>query len=106
MKKVTKPDLNFGGQNHELWYEGGEERFVLRMVRQSKYFAESCFWFSSLISKKSNLKGVYKVLKKYGATEVETIPMGQGNKTSRIVAWTFLNKEKQKQWKDKRWKNL
>jgi len=102
-KKVVEPVLNFGGQSHELWYEGGEERFVLRLIRQSKYFANSCFWFSTIISKKSNLKGAYSALKKAGAIEVETIPMGQGNKTSRIVAWTFLTKEDQQKWKNTRW---
>ncbi len=102
-KKVTKTILNFGGQSHELWCEGGEERFVHRLVRQSKYFADSCYWFSTLISKKSNLKGIYSTLKKAEATEVETIPMGQGNKTSRIVAWTFLSKADQQKWKNTRW---
>ena len=102
-KKVTKPILNFGGQSNELWYEGGEERFVHRLVRQSKYFADSCYWFSTLISKKSNLKGIYSTLKKAEATEVETIPMGQGNKSSRIVAWTFLSKAEQPKWKNTRW---
>jgi 23S rRNA (adenine1618-N6)-methyltransferase len=42
-------------------------------------------------------------LDKAQASEVKTIPMGQGNKTSRIVAWTFLTKEEQKEWKDERW---
>lgn len=30
--------------------------------------------------------------------------MGTGNKSSRIVAWTFLNKDEQKEWKESRWK--
>jgi len=101
-KRVTKTVLNFGGQNCELWCEGGEERFVSDMIRQSKRFAQSCFWFSTLISKESNLKSVYAALSKSEAIEVKTIPMGQGNKISRIVAWTFLNKEQQKEW-TKRW---
>lgn len=103
-KKTTKPILNFGGQNNELWCEGGEERFVREMIRESKKFASSCFWFSTLISKQSNLKSAYKVLEKTEAIEVKTIPMGQGNKTSRIVAWTFLTKEQQNKWRNTRWK--
>jgi len=105
-KKITKPILNFGGQNAELWYEGGERKFVRDMIRESKKFADSCFWFSSLISKQSNLKSVYEALKNAEASEVKTIPMGQGNKTSRIVAWTFLSKEQQKEWRNKRWNKL
>ncbi len=103
-KKVTKAVLNFGGQNNELWCEGGEERFVREMIRESKKFSTSCFWFSTLISKQSNLKSAYKALEKAEAIEVKTIPMGQGNKTSRIVAWTFLSKEQQNKWKNTRWK--
>lgn len=88
-KKITKPKLNFGGQNNELWCEGGEVKFVEDMIRESKQFATSCTWFSTLISKQSNLKNAYAVLKAVKATQVKTIPMGQGNKVSRILAWTF-----------------
>jgi len=102
-KNITKPILNFGGQNSELWCEGGEERFVGDMVRQSKEFAGSCFWFSTLISKESSLKSVYEKLRTSQATEMKTIAMGQGNKISRIVAWTFLNSEQQSKWVKMRW---
>ena len=102
-KVVKKVNLNFGGQNGELWCEGGEERFVRNMIRQSRQFKNNCFWFSSLISKQANLKSIYEALEKAEAFEVKTLPMGQGNKTSRIVAWTFLDKERQKEWKNNRW---
>ncbi|PCH68965.1 MAG: 23S rRNA (adenine(1618)-N(6))-methyltransferase RlmF [Bacteroidales bacterium] len=104
-EKVTKPSLNFGGQSNELWCDGGEERFVRNMINQSKKFAKSCFWFSTLISKESNLKSVYQALEAADAVKVETLPMGQGNKISRIVAWTFLSKEEQQKWKNVRWNN-
>ena len=97
-KKISKPILNFGGQNNELWCEGGEERFVCEMINQSREFANSCFWFSSLVSKSSHLDNIYNVLEKAKVVEVKTIPMGQGNKISRIVAWTFLNKAQQMKW--------
>ena len=102
-KVVKKINLNFGGQNGELWCEGGEERFVRNMVRQSRQYRNSCFWFSTLISKQSNLSSIYEALEKAEAFDVKTLPMGQGNKTSRIVAWTFLDKEQQKEWKNSRW---
>ena len=95
--------LNFGGKNNELWYDGGEKRFVSNMIRESKKFAENSFWFTSLVSKQSNLKSFYKVLKEVGAFRVETISMGQGKKTSRILAWTFLPKTEQQLWKKERW---
>jgi 23S rRNA (adenine1618-N6)-methyltransferase len=102
-KKVKQPTLNFSGQNNELWCEGGEVQFVEKMILESVRFATSVFWFSSLISKESNLEKVYNVLKKAGAISVKTIPMAQGNKVSRLVAWTFLTLEQQKSWKESKW---
>lgn len=102
-KRITKPALNFGGKNNELWCEGGEEKFVQKMIAQSKVFSASCFWFSTLISKSAHLKSVYAALKNAKAFDVKTISMQQGNKTSRVVAWTYLTAERQKKWTDTRW---
>lgn len=104
LNKKVEPVLNFGGQNHELWCEGGEEKFVRNMILQSRKFAQNCFCFSTLISKESNLKKVYHALEQAEVFAAETIPMGQGNKISRIVVWTFLNTEEQNKWKNTRWK--
>ncbi len=103
-KKVKQPTLNFGGQSNELWCEGGEQQFVRKMIKESKQFAYSCLWFTSLISKEANLRGVYRALKKAEVMDIKTIPMSQGNKTSRIIAWTFLNPEEQKIWTDRQWR--
>lgn len=100
------PVLNFGGQKAELWYPGGEIAFVRRMIEQSAEFPNKCFWFTTLISKKENLKGVYSMLNYVKASDIRTINMAQGQKISRIVAWTFLNKEEQAEWRQKRWANL
>ena len=104
-KKNSKSVLNFGGQNAELFCEGGEKSFIQNMIEESAKIPETCFWFSTLVSKKSNLIGVYKSLKNAKAIDVKTIEMAQGNKVSRIVAWTFLNKTQQKEWAKKRWSN-
>ena len=103
-KQKNKAVLNFSGISKELLYEGGEIKFISSMVLQSKTFGNNCFWFSTLVSKQSNLKALYKVLDQVGAIEIKTIPMGTGNKVSRIIAWTFLTKEKQIQWSKARWK--
>ena len=81
--------LNFGGRNNELWCEGGEPRFLNKMMSESKKFASSCKWFTSLISQKATLPGCYKSLDYLGAKDVKTINMSQGQKTSRILAWHF-----------------
>ncbi|CAM3768320.1 Ribosomal RNA large subunit methyltransferase F [Flavobacterium saliperosum S13] len=84
-----KPILNFSGQNNELWYEGGELAFITNMIYESVHFKTQCKWFSSLVSKKENLKPFYTILKKVNAKEVKTIEMEQGNKVSRILVWRF-----------------
>ena len=47
---------------------------------------------------KTNLKNIYKLLNKVGVAEFKTIDMAQGQKISRIVAWTFLSGKQQKEW--------
>jgi len=59
-----QPILNFGGKNAELWCEGGEERFVQRMIIESAGFAKQCLWFTTLVSKKEHLLPVITSLKK------------------------------------------
>jgi 23S rRNA (adenine1618-N6)-methyltransferase len=101
-KKELNPTLNFGGQSNELWCEGGELQFVQNMIHQSKLFANSCCWFTTIISKQSNLKHIYRFLEQIEAVQIKTIPMSQGNKISRIVAWSFLSSKLQELWFQKR----
>ncbi|MGN8072399.1 23S rRNA (adenine(1618)-N(6))-methyltransferase RlmF [Mucilaginibacter sp. SG564] len=97
-KGKEEPLLNFGGQNTELWYPGGEAAFLKAMAAQSTRFAKQCLWFTSLVSKKENLRVLYNALQKAGAKEVQTINMSQGQKVSRIMAWTFFASEEQQEW--------
>ena len=103
LQKPDKTEKNFGGKNGELWCEGGEKRFIRNLIHESTKFSTSVFWFSTLVSKHSNLKSIYGALKSADAEEVKTIPMGQGNKSSRIVAWTFLKPHQQRNWRKTRW---
>jgi len=102
---TIKPTRNFSGISSELTYDGGEYKFIMNMIRESKLFSKNCYWFSTLVSKQSNLKVINITLEKIGATQIETIPMGTGNKTTRIIAWTFFSKEEQKKWSKARWGN-
>lgn len=85
---IKATELNFGGQANELWCNGGEALFIKRMIRESVLFKTQVGWFTSLVSKKENLPGFYKQLKKLNA-DLKTIEMEQGNKISRIIAWRF-----------------
>lgn len=103
-KKTKFPELNFAGINKELICEGGESKFIQDMINESKKFSKNCFWFSSLVSKKSKLSGILKSLERAEAAETKTINTGTGNKSGQIVAWTFLSKAEQKGWRENRWK--
>ncbi len=96
--RSSKVVLNFGGQSNELWTKGGEERFIANMVEQSVLVKNSCRWFTTLVSKSVHLKNAIKAIEASGAIEHKVVEMGQGNKISRFVAWTFIPKEERKSW--------
>jgi 23S rRNA (adenine1618-N6)-methyltransferase len=85
----TNAVRNFAGNNNELWYVGGEKAFLHNYLYQSSLFKEQCVWFTSLVSKKENVESLQKSAKKLGATDFKIIPMQQGNKVTRIVAWRY-----------------
>jgi len=91
-------DLNFGGQKAELWCPGGELAFLNKMIMESQQFASQCLWFTSLVSKKENLEPCYLALEKAGAVTVNTIDMTQGNKMTRVLAWSFLTPAQRGLW--------
>ena len=81
--------LNFGGRSNELWYKGGEETFIKKMISESLQYKEQVHWFSALVSRKENLKNIKRAVNKTLPTNFKIIEMEQGNKKSRFVAWTF-----------------
>ena len=102
-KNIQTEGTNFSGQSSELWCFGGEKSFLTNMIQESKLFKDQVCWFSSLVSKQSNLYSLYKILEKVGANKVKTIGMGTGNKRTRIVVWTFKSKDELNQWAINRW---
>lgn len=97
-KKVEKPKLNFSGNASELWCEGGEMAFIKKMINESVEFSSNVLWFTSLVSKKDNLHQLTTLLKNLKVPEFKIIDMAQGQKISRILAWTFVPKERRKDW--------
>lgn len=80
---------NFSGIENELVYEGGEFEFIKKMMIESKDLENQVQWFSSLVSKESNLKPLKKVLNKLGVVESKTVSIKTGNKASRIIFWSY-----------------
>jgi 23S rRNA (adenine1618-N6)-methyltransferase len=48
-----------------------------------------CRWFTTLVAQSAHLPAIRHALKAAQAADVRIIPMAQGQKQSRIVAWTF-----------------
>ncbi|OUS33966.1 23S rRNA (adenine(1618)-N(6))-methyltransferase ['Osedax' symbiont bacterium Rs2_46_30_T18] len=90
--------LNFGGQKAELYCRGGELNFIKNMITESKNFREQVLFFSTLVSKKEHLSEIKLALKKAKVEEFQVIKMSQGQKISRFITWSFLNKSRQQTW--------
>ncbi len=103
-KHAKRPALNFSGISKELVCPGGELGFIKKMISESVEFGKNIYWFSTLVSKQSNLKSIYKTLTDHEVMSVKTIPMGTGNKVSRIICWSFLDKKEQQEWRAAHWK--
>ena len=100
--RKAEPVLNFGGKDGELWCPGGELGFIRRMISQSTKLATECLWFTSLVSRSEHLPRFQQFLRDVRASGIRTIGMSQGNKQSRILAWSFLSPAEHLEWR-RRW---
>ncbi len=92
------PMLNFGGQKAELFCEGGELNFIKNMIVESQNYKNQVLYFSCLVSKSAHLKALQNTLKSVNASDIKIVKMAQGHKTSRFIAWSFLNKKQREDW--------
>jgi len=90
-EKTAINALNFAGKNNELWCKGGEVAFIKKMIKESFEFKKNVLWFTTLVSKKENLPLIYKALEAIKPIQIKTINMSQGQKITRVVAWSFSN---------------
>jgi len=103
-KSKQKKNLNFGGIGNELWCKGGELAFIKKIIAESAEMDNSFLWYTTLVSKQENCDILVEELANLPCREYQVIPMSQGQKKSRILAWTFLTKKQRKAWANYRWK--
>jgi 23S rRNA (adenine1618-N6)-methyltransferase len=104
--KTDSPGRNFGGSSKELYCAGGELSFIRGMIAESFFYARKVYWFTTLVSRKEHIHELRRALQKVRPTEVAVIPMSQGQKSSHILAWTFLEEPQRRHWRDSRfWGN-
>jgi len=60
------------------------------MINESAQFGQQCRWFTTLVSKAENVPRAKWHMRNAGARDILEVEMEQGNKTTRIVAWSFV----------------
>lgn len=89
-KNLVVPNKrNFKGKANELWYKGGEKAFLHTYLYESSLLILKDCWFTSLVSKKENVKSLEKSFKKLNVAKHNIFPLQHGNKVSRVIAWRF-----------------
>ena len=81
--------LNFGGLEPELCCPGGEVAFITRMIVESARRPLAARWFTTLVAQDAHVGLLRTALNAHHARRVEVLPMAQGNKRSRLLAWTM-----------------
>ncbi|KAL7501563.1 hypothetical protein ACHAWT_009757 [Skeletonema menzelii] len=98
---------NFGGNDNELWCNGGEVSFVKNMIRESELYQDKCLWFTSLVSRKDNLPKIESIMNIKGKSRRKSgrrhMSIGSGHKSSTIIMWSFLDEKQRQEWGARRW---
>ena len=103
LKGPSNAARNFRGQANELWCAGGEKAFINQLITESASYPTAAYWYTSLVAREEHLNALEERLTKLPITAMKVIPMAQGNKVSRILAWTFLADKQAKAWRQLRW---
>lgn len=86
---------HYGGSDEERITDGGEERFVERMVRESFVIRGRVCWYSSMLGKKASLLRINGLLKRnavaQGVTCIRTATLAQGRTFRWAIAWSFTH---------------
>jgi 23S rRNA (adenine1618-N6)-methyltransferase len=93
---------NFEGMEHELVTPGGEKQFIHRYIQESRRYFRQVMWFTVLVSKEDHLKYLTAKLKSLNPADYRVIDMYQGNKRSRMLAWTYQNIHERSEWQWKK----
>lgn len=59
------------------------------MIAESRGLAGRVGWFTTLVSSREHLPPLERALDISGAMDVRVLPLEQGQKKSRILAWRF-----------------
>ncbi len=86
-KETENSSANFQGLSNELWYPGGEQKFISNMIYESFDLKDQIGICSVLVSNKDNLKPLKAILEYHKIQDILVTQMNQGNKINRILSW-------------------
>ena len=89
LRQQQADGLSFGGTANELYTQGGEVKFLQILIEESAAFQSQVRWFTTLVSKKGYLKAAVRQLDRIEVAEHRVLPLAQGNKQARILAWRY-----------------
>jgi 23S rRNA (adenine1618-N6)-methyltransferase len=73
------------------------------MIAESATMPSACLWFTTLVSQASHLAVLKRSVAGVHVSDARVIDMGQGQKSSRLLAWTFLRVDEHERWRKSRW---
>ena len=63
--------------------------FLNRMIEESVQYGAQVGWFTALVSQQDHIPLLKRTLRTVDAQGVTVVPMAQGQKNSRFIAWHF-----------------
>ncbi|KAK5634051.1 hypothetical protein RRF57_009765 [Xylaria bambusicola] len=92
-KKSRPPHSACTGAPVEMVCDGGEVRFVERLLNESLTLRDRVQWYTAMLGKRSSIEVLIDVLKKNGINNFAVTTFIQGSKTRRWgLAWSFLTR--------------
>lgn len=89
-KKIGSPFTALSAVDSELFTEGGELTFTLRMVKESLVLRNAITWYTTMLGKKETLVKLVARLRELAISNYILHEINQGSKTKRwIVGWSF-----------------
>ncbi|GAW23411.1 hypothetical protein ANO14919_129700 [Xylariales sp. No.14919] len=92
-QKAQPPHSACTGAPIEMVCEGGEVRFVDRMISESLVLRDRVQWYTAMLGKQSSIDVLVDTLKKHGVNNFAITTFIQGSRTRRwALGWSFLTR--------------